>query len=83
MSRMQLTPPGGAVSLGPARLSMAKDGRNDRQPLADVIIATGGRTYTLPTLPQILELPQIARISGRTRTSICITPRRAAPFQLS
>ena len=30
--------------------------------LADVIIATGGRTYTLSTLPQILELPQIAAL---------------------
>lgn len=30
--------------------------------LADVVIATNGRTYTLATLPQILELPPIAAL---------------------
>jgi hypothetical protein len=30
--------------------------------LADVIVATSGRTYTLSTLPQLLDLPQIASL---------------------
>ena len=35
--------------------------------LADVVIATEGRTYTLTTLPQLLEIPEIAalRTAGR------------------
>ena len=35
--------------------------------LADVVIATEGRTYTLTTLPQLLEIPEIAalRTTGR------------------
>lgn len=32
--------------------------------LADVVIATRGRTYTLATLPQILTIPEVAALRG-------------------
>jgi hypothetical protein len=32
--------------------------------LADVVIATGGRTYSLATLPHLLEVPEVAALKG-------------------
>lgn len=32
--------------------------------LLDVVIATGGRTYTLTTLPHLLEVPEVAALRG-------------------
>jgi len=32
--------------------------------VAEVVIATGGRTYTPQTLPDILEVPEIAALRG-------------------
>lgn len=34
------------------------------RPLLDVVIATGGRTYTLTTLPHLLEVPKVAALRG-------------------
>jgi hypothetical protein len=32
--------------------------------LADVVLATRGRTYTLKTLPYLLEVPEVAALRG-------------------
>jgi len=45
--------------------------------LADVVIATGGRTYTLATLPHLLEVPEVAALKGTAAPPSVYSPRAA------
>ena len=44
--------------------------------LLEVVIATGGRTYSLATLPHLLEVPEVAALKGTAPPSAASYPRR-------